>query len=468
MKIESIDINDSIQKAKEMLVKEKNVSPAFKAIFELILFIMSILVKRLKVNSSNSSKPPSMDPNRKRKQKEKSDKKRGGQIGHKGSRLDKVENPDKIKKIKIDKKTLPPGDYKEAGHESRQVINITIKKTVTEYRAQILINNNGKKFVAPFPEGIKNDVQYGNALKATAVYMSQFQLIPYNRIQDYFLEQMKIPLSSGSIFNFNKDAYDLLETFDNIAKNKIIQSSVAHSDETGINIDGKRNWLHVASNNLWTYFFPHEKRGSIAIDDIGIIPNFSGILCHDHWKPYYNYNCLHSLCNAHHLRELEKSIEDDNHKWAKQLKDFLLAANQKTIDSGGVLSKEVALEYRTKYKEILKVADIECPAPPKIIGKRGRVKKSKSRNLIERLIKFEDDVLRFMENEHVPFTNNLGENDIRMTKVQQKISGCFRSFEGAYLFCRIRSYLSTCRKHNVSATDGLRSLFEGKLPSFCY
>lgn len=406
-----------------------------------------------------------MDPNRKRKQKN-GDKKRGGQNGHKGFRLEKVKNPDRIKVLKVNKMTLPSGEYKEVGFESRQVVDIEIKKTVTEYRAQILANAKGKRYIASFPKGIINDIQYGNSIKAHAVYMSQFQLVPYNRIQDYFVEQMNISISAGSIFNFNQEAYDHLQHFDEVAKKKLNQSEVLHSDETGINIDGKRKWLHSASSNLWTYFYPHNKRGSEAMDDIGIIPSFSGVLCHDHWKPYYNYKCNHSLCNAHHLRELERAIEQDDQKWAKKMQEFLLFTNDYVNKSGGVLSKKSSEAQRKKYKEILEEAKKECPEPPKIIGKRGKTKKSKSRNLLERFINYEDDVLRFMENTNVPFTNNLGENDLRMTKVQQKISGCFRSLEGAYIFCRLRGYLSTCRKHGMKISDGLKLLFEGKLPDF--
>ena len=202
------------------------------------------------------------------------------------------------------------------------------------------------------------------------------------------------------------------------------------------------------------------------MDHIGIISNFSGVLCHDHWKPYYNYNCLHALCNAHHIRELERAIEQDDQKWAISMKDFLVKLNDEVNVSGGILSEEECKKYREKYRNILKKAELESPPPVKIIGKRGRIKKTKSRNLLERLMSFENDILRFIENKDVPFTNNLGENDFRMTKVQQKISGCFRSFEGAYIFCRLRSYLSTCRKHGIKSTEGLKLLFEGKLPSF--
>jgi len=467
MKVNSLKIKESVDKVKTLLKTEKKVPNSLKMAIEVLIMLINILANRVMLNSSNSSKAPSTDPNRKKQKKSKSNKKPGGQKGHKGTRLTKFKTPDKIKIIKIKKKNLPKGNYKEVGYAIRQVVDIEIKKIVTEYRAQILEDEKGKKYTAAFPKNISTEVQYGNKLKANSVYMSQFQLLPYNRIQDHFYEQMQIPLSMGSIFNFNKEAYNALEIFDKIAKEKLIKSSRINSDETGININGKRKWLHCASNDLWSYFFPHDKRGSIAMDEIGIIPNFSGILCHDHWKPYYNYKkCLHSLCNAHHLRELERAIEIDHQKWAIQMKNFLIETNKKVINSGGSLSTKKANECRKKYKEILKKGDKESPLPKKIIGKRGRIKKSKSRNLLERFIEYENDVLRFMENPIVPFTNNLGENDLRMIKVQQKISGCFRSMDGAYIFCRIRGFLSTCRKHGMKAADGLKMLFSGKLPAF--
>ena len=148
------------------------------------------------------------------------------------------------------------------------------------------------------------------------------------------------------------------------------------------------------------------------------------------------------------------------------MKDFLLTFNEEMINYKNLLSDDAVKIARKKYTDILKKAEIECPSPPKIEGKRGRTKKSKSRNLLERFTNYEDDVLRFMEHKLVPFTNNLGENDLRMIKVQQKISGCFRSLDGAYIFCRLRSYLSTCRKHGMKITEALKNLFEGVLPDF--
>jgi transposase len=201
---------------------------------------------------------------------------------------------------------------------------------------------------------------------------------------------------------------------------------------------------------------------------MGILPGFKGILCHDHWKPYYKFDCTHALCNAHHLRELTRAFEQDGQKWAQKLKNLLETINRKVTDAGGTLDAHESQKYRLKYRAILKQGETECPEPiePQKKGKRGRIKKSKSRNLLERLRDYEQDTLRFMDNEIVPFSNNLGESDIRWTKVQQRISGCFRSIGGAQIFCRIRSYLSTCRKQGVKASHALDLLFNGKLPNF--
>jgi transposase len=353
--LNGIDIDGTLKELEVNLALEKDLSPTLKSLISLLVLVVKLLTNRVGLNSQNSSKPPASDPNRPKTSRKKSGNKPGGQPGHVGTTLKQIDEPDEIEVLEIDRRKLPRGRYKEVGFERRQVFDIYVARNVIEYQAQILEDEAGARFVAQFPEGVDKAVQYGNSLKAHAVYMSQYQLLPYNRVQEYFTEQLQIPISQGSIFNFNQEAFERLTEFSAISKEKLIRSSRLHADETGINIDGKRHWLHCASNDLWTDFFPHQKRGCEAMDERGILLQFRGVLCHDHRK------------------------------------------------------------------------------------------RSKSRNLLERLINFEDDVLRFMKEADVPFTNNQGENDIRMTKVQQKISGCFRSMEGAETFCRVRGYLSTCR-----------------------
>ena len=470
--IDSINVEEAIAEAKELMAKER-MSPAMRSAINVLFLLVAALLSRLGLNSNNSSKPPSSDPNREKKKKVGTGKKRGGQNGHAGKTLEKVDDPDEVEEIVIDRSTLPDGgagEYTPGGFEIRQVFNIEILTKVTEYRAEILFNEKGERFVAPFPTGVTSPVQYGDSVKAHAVYLSQHQLLPYDRMKEHFSDQMGLPMSPGSINNFNRKAYGLLEDFEESLRKRLIDSNVLNADETGINIDGKRRWLHGCSSASWTYFFSHEKRGKEAMDEMGILPFYRNILCHDHWKSYYRYgDIIHALCNAHHLRELEAAYELDGQRWAKEMKALLVEMKQVTEGAGGELTKEETELWRGKYETLIAKAEEECPPPeppPKPIPgekkKRGRLKRSKSRNLLERLRDFEDDTLRFMTNKDIPFTNNLGERDIRMTKVHQKISGCFRSEEGARMFCRIRSYLSSARKQGFTASYALESLFAGK------
>jgi transposase len=472
---DKINITETVESARKLLEADKKISPALRAMFEMLLMIITLLAGKLGLNSQNSSKPPSTDPNRKKKTGSNiGNNKPGGQPGRVGKNLEPVNNPDTIIPIKLDKRRLPKGNYREVGFESRQVIDIEISRIVTEYRAQVLEDASGKRYVAAFPKGVSRPIQYGQSIKAHAVYLSQFQLIPYERVADYFINEASIPISVGSLFNFNQEAYNLLDGFDALAKQKLIQAALIHADETGINVNGKRIWLHNASNDKWTYFYPHEKRGCDAMNEINILPNFRGTLIHDHWKPYYTYqNCQHGLCNAHHIRELQWVI--DNHPqytWAKFMQDLLLEINEAVNKTEKNCLDDAKINvYQMSFRQIIQTGEVEMPLPPldpNQSPKRGRRKKSKERNLLERLRDFENDVLLFMVISYVPFTNNRGENDIRMTKVQQKISGCFKSMDGAKIFCRVRSYLLTAQKHGVTPTDALKTLFGGKLPEVLF
>ena len=195
--------------------------------------------------------------------------------------------------IQINRRTLPKGHYQEAEVERRQVFDIQICRWVTEYQAEVLIDKiTGSRYVAPFPDEVGKAVQYGKQLKAHAVYMSQYQLIPYNRVQEFFADQMGIPISEGSVYNFNREAHKKLKTFEAITKENLIDAPLLHVDETGINIDGDGHWLHCATNASWTYFFAHKNRGNQATDPEGILPAFRGVLCHDHWTDF----CSCKIC----------------------------------------------------------------------------------------------------------------------------------------------------------------------------
>jgi len=487
MTLNKLNVDTIVAQAKEALEKEKGLSKSFKAVFSLMIVVLELMFNRLNKNSKNSSIPPSQDPNRTKSKNDDDTPRRkpGGQPGRIAKVLKPVEDPDEVIDIPIDRTTLPKGHtYRTAPHVKRQVVELIIKSHVKEYRLEVLEDETGKRYTAEAPEGASRPIQYGASIKATSVYMNLYQIIPYARLQDFFLHQGDIPISEGSVFNFNKEASDRLDAFEVIAKSHLEQAGILHTDETGINVNGKRTWLHNASNNKWVWLEPHETRGTKAMDEIGILPNFRGIMVHDGWSPYFTYKeASHSLCNAHHLRELQAAIETHpNHTWAKEMKTLLLTIDEATIEAGGVLKESEVQKYRRDYREIIARGEIECPellAPPldptstsantskKKKRGNGRVAQTKERNLLQRLKLYENETLRFMTDIEVPFTNNRGENDIRMTKVQQKISGCFKTLDNAKIFCRIRSYLLTAQKHGMHATDALTTLFGGKLPDFC-
>jgi transposase len=297
--------------------------------------------------------------------------------------------------------------------------------------------------------------------------MSVRQLIPCERVSEHFASQMGLPLSAATVHNFKEEAYTLLEPYEAWVKERMRNSKIIGSDETGIVIEGKLVWLHVASNDQYTLYYPHEKRGKAAMDEMDVLSAEGGFLIHDHWKPYFTYeNKEHGLCNAHYLRELTGAMEEGQ-KRPERMAELLTEANKQTIEAGGKLSKDGQRRVRRKYRRILVDAEKENPISLRQgEQKRGRVAQTKTRNLLERMREHEEDILRFMTDVDVPFTNNQAERDIRMMKVQQKISGSFRSWEGAQFFSRIRGYLSTCEKHNITSAEALEILFNGNFPDF--
>ena len=277
---------------------------------------------------------------------------------------------------------------------------------------------------------------------------------------------MGLPISKASVQNFNEMAFKKLEEFELWAKNKLFCSLLNCADETGVNVNGKKLWFHLLSNDEVVLYQVDKKRGLKAMIRMGVLPNYKGTLVHDHWKSYYFFDCKHALCNAHHIRELQRAWEQDGQKWAQELKALLLEINKAVQETKEQkLEPDQIISYQQRYRSILENGSKECPLAQNN-AKPGPTKQSKARNLLDRLDNYQEDVLRFMKESIVPFTNNMAENDLRMTKVQQKISGCFRSLNGAKVFCRIRSYLLTCKRHGIEPTQALNMLFDGNLPDF--
>ena len=430
------------------------------------------LEDQLAKNSRNSSKPPSSDGLKKPKPKslrKKGQRKSGGQPGHQGHTLKPVDEPDhttvhRVQECAACQRSL--ADHEPDRVEHRQVHDLPpLRLVVTEHQAEIKLCPCGHMNKAAFPAGVGAPVQYGPRVRAAAVYLNNYQFLPYKRTCELFDDLFGCPISEGTLANIIADCHHRLEDPVALIKQQITQAPVVHFDETGSRVESTLWWLHTSSTVNATYYHIHRKRGSEALDAIDILPHFTGRAVHDFWKPYYRYLCLQALCNAHHLRELIFVHERYDQPWAASMIDCLLdikATIERTAPTTDCLSAQQIEAFEARYQQILDQGYAQNPLPPLPAGapkKRGRRKKTKPRNLLERLDQHRQEVLAFMYDLAVPFTNNLAEGDIRMMKVQQKISGTFRTDEGANAFCRIRSYISTARKNAVGAIDALAGVF---------
>ena len=434
------------------------------------------LVLQKAKNSKNSSKPPSTDGFKKPKpnpksRRPKTGRKSGGQKGHKGSTLKPSDTPDIIKDHRVTtceccKKSL--ADQMPDEVTKRQVFDIPRAPIfVTEHRSEEKTCSCGHLNKAGFPEGVNAPVQYGELIQAVAVYLNIYQMIPYKRTCEVLSDLLGCEMSEGTLHNllkkYNERVKEPLESI----REHIRKANVAHFDETGFRVGSKRWWLHVASTQQATYYQAHPKRGSEAMDAIDILPEFEGRAIHDHWKPYYTYLCKHGLCNAHHLRELVFVHEEYKQPWAEEMIECLMKIKLETDhqrEKKTPLSPERIREFEELYQRVLDKGYEENPLPPippDAKKKRGRRAKSKPLNLIERLDTHREEALAFMYDLEVPFDNNLGERDIRMTKVKQKISGTCRSEKGAEIFCNTRSYISTAQKNSVRVFNAVLQAVKG-------
>jgi transposase len=439
------------------------------------------LLGRLNKDSRNSSKPPSSDGFKKesrvneKNQRIKNGCKPGGQKGHVGHKLKQIEIPNDIILNKVDTCAHCHQDLssiKAIDIEKRQVFDIPpLSIYVTEYQTEIKrCNRCGKIIKGEFPEWLKQEAQYGPKLKAFLSYINQYHFIPYDRSKNFIRDVFNHNISEGTISNFLKGCYEELESAEEAIKECIKKSECLHVDETGMRVLGKGHWQHVASTEELTLYGIHEKRGKAAIDDMGILPNYKGKLVHDFFKIYLNYGTGHILCNAHLLRELTYIEEEEGQKWAKHMKELLLAIKRQRecLKNQGILEFPCYRldAYDNCYNKIIMMGMWH---PDNIPKNQKRRKQSKAKNLLDRLRFHREKILAYMYDFDAPFTNNLAERDLRMSKVKQKVSGCFRSETGAKYFCRIRSYASTARKNGIQILDALEKVFLGTpfIPQIC-
>lgn len=423
---------------------------------------------RLGSDSHNSSKPPSSDgPGVKphpQSLRAASGRKPGGQPGHVGHTLLVVDDPDETM-VHTPAHCAGCGQSLEQvptiRQERRQVVDLPpVRVRVVEHRAETKrCLGCGVETTGQFPAGVAAPVQYGPGVATLAVYLNQAQLVPLERTGEVLAEVFGCPLSERTLERAVAACHEQLAGVEAAIKRGVAAAAVAHFDETGVDIGGKTCWLHVASTSRLTCYAAHPKRGREAVEAMGVLPEFRGRAVHDGLACYGQYQqCSHALCNAHHLRELTFVEEQLGQPWAKALKEVLREIKQ-AVDGArshglGELPAEVKREFGRRYDAILD-AGLQRNPPPEPTGKRGRPKRGKAGSLVDRLREHKGAALAFMEDFTVPFDNNQAERDIRMTKVQQKISGCFRTTTGAEQFCRIRGYISTLRKQGIPILSAL-------------
>ena len=437
------------------------------------------LKEQLNKNSKNSSKPPSSDGlkkpavNKNKSLRESSGKKQGAQEGHDGVHLSVISDPDHIENHMHSDCTgcphraecLSKACIKETRHEIDTVVTVDVTAhNAIEVRECPL---HGGVKTGSFPENIKATVQYGKNLQAMVVAFNTVGAVSINRTHEILSSVFNIPLATGTIKNMvTRCAESLKDTYERI-RLKMIMLGLIHCDETGSRVDGKTCWVHVASDQDYTYLTINQKRGQIGMDAADVLPHARGIIVHDCWGSYWKYqDVTHAICCAHLLRELNGVIENHPEQiWAVRFKKLLL--DMKKVRDKALLSEEDEVSYYHRHKfdkeydAIIKTAYEENPLPETPAKKRGRKKKSKVLNLICRLDNYKESVCLFIKNLCVPFDNNQAERDLRMVKVKTKVSGCFRSEEGAQEYLTIMSYIGSARKHGINAFTAIREALNG-------
>lgn len=422
-----------------------------------------------KTNSTNSHKPSSTDGLQKPAPKPlrtPSGKKSGGQPNHPGTTLHKSENPDFV----VEHHPRPVCDAcgntlpEAALAETRQVFDIPEPKfEVTEHRAFAARCACGKIHCGAFPPEAAASLQYGPNAKALAVHLTQHHMLPVARTGELFGDLFGMPLSDATILKMRDEAAEKLKPTAQAIGEAVLESPVIHPDETGMRAVTKLHWLHVVATTLLTWIGAHAKRGAEAMNAAGILPRYKGVAVHDCWGSYWDYDFDHAVCNAHIGRELVFVHEVAGQKWAKQLKSLLWAANREVKQDGDPLNPERLSRYHAHYDRLVAQGKAKNPPPP-IIGKkkRGRPKKGKIGSLVARLEDLKDAVWRFATVKGVPFTNNLAEQAVRMPKVKQKVSGCFRTKKGLDAFCTIRTIAATVKKQGGDVLEVLTAAFRGQ------
>lgn len=435
---------------------------------------------RLGKTSANSSQPPSSagytKPKRTASLRKPGHKPRGGQPGHRGDTLERVATPDRTAIHPVEACAQCGADLANIAvttHEERQVFDIlAIRIEVTAHRAEVkTCPGCGAENRGEFPRDVTGPVQYGPAVKTWATYFQTQHFVPVERTAQIIEDFTGQRVAEATLMKAQRECAAAIAPATAAIQAQLRAAPVAHFDESGLRVAGKLRWLHGASTDALTDYTVHAQRGPAAMDAAGILPAFAGRAVHDHWKSYFTYvDSTHALCNAHHVRELKFIHEQYGQGWAETLAKLLVemkTAVDTARDAGQpALPADTVVAFEQRYDEALEAGYQHNPPPPRPPPETGRKKRGRAAqtpplNLLDRLRDFKAETLAFMQDFRVPFDNNLAERDIRMIKVKQKVSGGFRTPEGAQGFAQIRGYLSTARKQAVNVFAAIRDAFAG-------
>lgn len=423
------------------------------------------LEARLSKDSHTSGKPPSSDGLKKRNTslRKPGENKAGAQNNHPGHTLKMVENPDVIVQHAIEGTCSCGRCFSEAKRrvERRQVVNIKIVREVTEHQVEIAECECGEQWEADCPYSAP--VQYGESVQATLVYLREQQHLSFDRVQQTCTDLFGFTPGDGTTASAIEKCVVLLGPITANIKNGIEQGPVQHNDESGLRVEGSNHWVHVASTGSLTYYFVHKKRGRKALDELGTLNGYEGVSIHDRYATYFTLLCEHGLCNQHLLRDLKHLSDNLGQDWAAGMAVLLLQAHEIKQDWKGEVPPETLEEIRIAYDEELAGAQLQADALPE-----GSEKAKASRKLIGVFKDRKEQILLFLARPEVPFTNNQAEQDIRMVKLRQKISGGFRTLQGAQNMCSIRGFISTCRKQGLNIFQVLSDIISGKTIDLAY
>ncbi len=426
-------------------------------------------------NSRNSGKPPGSDGLKKMRTqslRQKGERPYGGQPGHTGDTLKMVVEADKIVNHRVTSCPHCQHDLREVeaiDYDKRQVFDIpALQLEVTEHRVAIKeCPGCGHAVSGKFPESVSQPTQYGERLKAQASYLNTYHFIPLARTAELLSDFYGQAPSEAALIAANEQAASQIQPSLTAIQEQLIAAEVVNCDESGLRVEGKLQWLHVACTPTLTFYQVDAKRGQVGMRAAGILDTFAGVAVHDHWASYLAFeNCQHAFCNAHHLRELRFIFEQYQQPWAETMVQ-LLRTIKREVDSSPLSATALPIErltyYGAEYDKLITqgLALNLTPAQP-ALTKRGRPKQSPPKNLLDRLQTHKSGVLAFMADFRIPFDNNQAERDVRMIKVKQKVSGSFRTLTGAQTFTSIRAYISTARKHGINAIDALYTAFLGQ------